>query len=117
MAEGLEDKVEVTAFSRNVEKAAAIRDDGHIGALNGPKVTAFQACMADPHHDNVAVVVDSWMATAAGLDAKDLEHVGVRDLVITAVRRLAVQVRLAPMQVQAIVWLGVREAHGYRRRG
>lgn len=103
----------VAGYSANWAKAQALRDTGDVDRwCRGPKVRAFQSCIAQPW-DNRTVVVDSWMARAANVARIDLEHVGVAELLSDQVRDLADGVGVLPMQAQATMWLNVRERWGY----
>jgi hypothetical protein len=88
----------------NVARADRCVRMGLDGLGNGPKIGAFARAMLG---DADAVVIDSWMCRAAGL-AKDsptpTEYAAVAD----AVRELATEYGMRPVDMQALLWILVR---------
>lgn len=72
-------------------------------ALRGPKTRAFARAIAG---DVDAVVVDVWMARAAGVTSTVTPR--VHDAVADAVREIAPIYRLTPRACQALIWARVR---------
>ena len=76
--------------------------------ISGRKVTSFAANLAG---DNDAVTVDTWAVRAATNGALSLvPNDTVYHEVARAYRAVAAEVGLTPCQVQAIVWVTVRNA-------
>lgn len=73
-------------------------------ALTGPKTNAFARAIAG---DEEAVVIDTWMCKAAGLDRDAPSTVQYRNIA-QAVRTLARRHGLAPSTMQALLWGRVR---------
>jgi hypothetical protein len=94
----------VVGLSNNLTMAKASVELG-FGALKGPKTNAFARAIAG---DSGAVVIDTWMIRAAGLDPIKGIHLGqYRDLsksVVSVARR----VELTPRTTQALIWLIAR---------
>jgi hypothetical protein len=107
-------------YRANVAKAWRALD-GDMSAVKGPKVEAFAAAiLADLSH----VVVDVWAIRAARAPRRalalawlDVEQDGVREkrAIAEAYRRAAVKRGIEPAEMQAIVWVAVRESEEWRR--
>ena len=91
-------------FATLLDKAVRILRDGDFKALSGPKVIPFARAIYRPHSS--AAVIDRWMARAAGLDTR-LTPAKLR-FIQTALRRVARKVRRPVSDVQAIVWIAIR---------
>jgi hypothetical protein len=88
----------------NVRRADACVRSGLDGLGNGPKIRAFARAMLG---DSDAVVIDSWMCRAAGLRSDSptpTEYAAVAD----AVRELATEYGMRPVDMQALLWILVR---------
>ena len=91
-----------TGLSQNLRMAINAKADG-FAALNGPKTNAFARAIAG---DVDAVVIDVWMARAAGV--KDSPSKGEYTMCADAVRTIAAETGLSPRTVQALIWIVVR---------
>lgn len=94
----------VVGLSNNLTMAKAGVELG-FAALKGPKTNAFARAIAG---DSGAVVIDTWMLRAAGMDpAKGVNLGQYRDLsksVVSTSKRTG----LTPRTTQALIWLIVR---------
>ena len=82
--------------------------------LSGPKVTAFQSNL-NGHETNVTV--DTWIMRAFGLRELDDEDAAGPSMaeyraVSTATRRFAESCGMAPREVQAALWVGIKRIVG-----
>lgn len=93
----------VGCLGSSLRAADRARDNG-IDALGGLKTNAFARAIAG---EEDAVVVDVWMARAAGLDRADPTTVQYREI-SSAVRSLARKHNLTPRTMQALIWIMVR---------
>lgn len=93
----------VAGFAQKRDAATASLTRG-FDALNGPKTNAFARAIAG---DPEAVVIDVWMARAAGLATDAPTIVQYRE-VAEAVRIVARRLGLAPATCQALIWGRVR---------
>jgi hypothetical protein len=75
-----------------------------IDALNGEKTNQFARAIAG---DEGAVVVDVWIARAAGLDRDAPTTVQYREI-SSAIRSLARKHNITPRTMQALIWIMVR---------
>ncbi|MGH2568238.1 MAG: DUF7178 family protein, partial [Bacteroidota bacterium] len=93
-------------FGKNVAYAHRILT-GEVweDVLKGPKVRAFAANILG---DTQRVTVDRWMARAAGLNI-DRVNVGQYVMVEQAVREGGAAVGVSPRDLQAMVWITIRE--------
>ena len=89
-----------------------------LGIISGPKTSAFAgACMGDLSQ----VVLDTWMATALGLDQKNFDRklhntkFRVRHKATMRINKVAKQLGWQPAQVQASIWTAVYEQHHVQR--
>ena len=73
--------------------------------LGGPKVKSFYANILRPHGD--AVTIDTWIARVVGLR----EKFGLREYreVASAIQKVAKGLGLTPCELQATIWLGIRD--------
>jgi hypothetical protein len=94
----------------NVVKAKRLTDGESIhDVLGGRKVRAFWQNIASPT-TSVGVTHDSWMARWYNIPASDVfATFGVYDACTVGVREAADEVDLRGSQLQAIVWLYVRD--------
>lgn len=110
------DKAKVHTTITNKKKALAILGGAHIEAtLNGLKTINFYRCISNPK-DHTAVCVDIWMWRAAFSDttlaAKGIhpkEYARIQD----AVQAVAAKYSLRPQELQAIVWIVIRDLAQY----
>jgi hypothetical protein len=109
-----------TGYSNNVRKAKRILD-GDMSALKGPKVTAFFNAIRG---DLTDVVVDVWATRAARPHDhnmarlfRDDEMPGAREReqIAEAYRRAAALRGVAPSEMQAIVWVVVRDSGTFQK--
>ena len=88
----------------NVQRADRCVRMGLDGLGNGPKIRAFAHAMLG---NADAVVIDSWMCRAAGLRSDSptpTEYSAIAD----AVRDLATEYGMRPVDMQALLWILVR---------
>lgn len=91
-------------LTNNINMAYAAMVNG-FSALNGLKTNSFARNIAG---DMDAVTIDVWMIRAAGLDgAKGVNDTQYR-ILTEIVRDLAVDYRMAPAHIQALIWIIVR---------
>lgn len=94
-------------LTNNINMAYAAMTLG-FNALNGLKTNSFARNIAG---DMDAVTIDVWMIRAAGMDGNK----GVNDsqyrILTEIVRDLAVDYRMAPAHLQALIWIIVRGNH------
>jgi hypothetical protein len=93
-----------SGLGANVRRADACVRSGLDGLGNGPKIQAFARAMLG---EADAVVVDSWMCRAAGLASDSptpTEYAAIAD----AVRELATEYGMRPVDMQALLWILVR---------
>lgn len=93
----------VTGLSNNIKMAKASIVAG-FDALNGRKTNAFARAIAG---DENAVVVDVWMARAAGLEVDNPNKTQYTEI-SQAVKQVAYQYKLTPRTTQALIWIMVR---------
>ena len=94
----------VVGLSNNLTMAKASVELG-FDALKGPKTNAFARAIAG---DSGAVVIDTWMIRAAGMDPiKGINLGQYRDLSKSVVS-VAKRVELTPRTTQALIWLIAR---------
>lgn len=93
----------VTGLSNNIKMAKASLVAG-FDALNGRKTNAFARAIAG---DENAVVVDVWMARAAGLEVDNPNKTQYTEI-SQAVKQVAYQYKLTPRTTQALIWIMVR---------
>jgi hypothetical protein len=74
-------------------------------ALNGPKTNAFARAIAG---DENAIVIDTWMVKAAGMDSKKSLSKGAYNMLADAVSIVAAEFDIAPRIAQALIWIVYR---------
>lgn len=93
-------------YNANRLKAARILDgERPAKVLGGPKVKSFYANILRPHGD--AVTIDVWISRIFGL--KDKFGLPAYREVASAIRKQAKRYGLTPCQLQAILWIGIRD--------
>lgn len=99
------------SYGRNVGKAMAIADEGYVSIyVKGRKTRSFAACIVNPHTSK-AVVIDRWIARAAGVN-HGLYNMGVYDAVAEAMTFIADKVGMDVPSTQALVWVVARRGAG-----
>jgi hypothetical protein len=78
-------------------------------ALNGPKTNAFARAIAG---DNDAVVIDTHMIKAAGMDSKKGVNKTQYNTLAEAIRTVAEEFGITPRVCQALVWIVQRGSAG-----
>jgi len=101
-AMGLEEP-KVAGFGHNRAIAWALANGASIDILTGPKTKAFFWNLVGNEQE---VTVDVWMLRAAGLEVANKGNI---ENVQQAIKRIARHRRLTPAQVQAIIWITVRD--------
>lgn len=91
-------------MGREVDRAARAKREG-LGALNGPKTSAFARNILG---DYEAVTVDVWALRVASLDEDALSRVGAYEAVVHAYRLAARRRGVAPATMQATTWVIAR---------
>ena len=71
-------------------------------ALRGQKTNAFARAIAGDHD---AVVIDTWMLKAAGMDSNKGVNKTQYNMLADAVRRMASEHGLTPRTTQALIWI------------
>lgn len=110
------DKAKVHTTIVNKKKALAILEGKDIEAtLNGLKTVNFYRCIVNPK-DHTSVCVDIWMWRAAFADStlksKSIhpkEYARIQD----AVQAVAAKHTMLPLELQAIVWIVIRDLAQY----
>lgn len=87
-------------FERSVRSALQVLATGK--PPSGPKVSAFARALAG---DQTAVVIDSIMLDACGIERHRISHVGVYDQLVDIIREEAPRAGLTPCEYQATVWV------------
>ena len=96
-------------FGHNLAKAEHIlasRNGIAIDPATAPKTWAFWQNLWHPH-DPQPVTLDSWMFRAHGLP--DSTRLGTYQALADAYRAVAAELDLIPNQLQAIVWLHIKQ--------
>jgi hypothetical protein len=95
------------ALTNNINMAYAAMVHG-FDALNGLKTNSFARNIAG---DMDAVTIDTWMVKAAGMDNRKGVNNSQYRILTEIVRDLAVDYRMAPAHLQALIWIIVRGSH------
>jgi hypothetical protein len=77
-------------------------------ALKGQKTNAFARAIAG---DTDAVVIDTWMLKAAGMDASKGVNKSDYNMLADTVRNIASEHGLTPRTAQALIWIVKRGNH------
>lgn len=101
----------VAGLPGNRDRAWRIAKTGQFYHLKGPKVRAFAANLTG---DESAVTIDVWMLAAAGVK---YANVGNRRAIERAVRDIAEAASLTPAQVQAVIWVTIRDRWALDKHG
>ena len=91
----------VTGLSNNLKMANAALENG-FDALKGQKTNAFARAIAG---DTNAVVIDTWMIKAAGMDASKGVNKTDYNMLADTVRNIASEHGLTPRTAQALIWI------------
>ena len=97
----------VTGLSNNLKMANAALENG-FDALKGQKTNAFARAIAG---DTNAVVIDTWMIKAAGMDASKGVNKSDYNMLADTVRNIASEHGLTPRTAQALIWIVKRGNH------
>lgn len=97
----------VTGLSNNLAMAMSSVTLG-FDALKGLKTNAFARAIAG---DKDAVVIDTWMIKAAGMESsKGVSKKEYKELSL-AVTQVANRIKLTPRTAQALIWIIARGSH------
>ena len=97
----------VTGLSNNLAMAMSSVTLG-FNALKGLKTNAFARAIAG---DKDAVVIDTWMIKAAGMESsKGVSKKEYKELSL-AVTEVATTIKLTPRTTQALIWIIARGSH------
>lgn len=97
----------VTGLSNNLAMAMSSVTLG-FDALKGLKTNAFARAIAG---DKDAVVIDTWMIKAAGMESsKGVSKKEYKELSL-AVTQVANRIKLTPRTTQALIWIIARGSH------
>lgn len=110
--------LDIPVFKANLLKAERIlAGNDPLDVLGGPKTRAFYQNLSDPTCNSVACI-DSWMLRAAYSNLNLAGNVTAYEYttIENAVKVIAKQIGLLPLQVQAIIWVAVRDGYkpGYQ---
>ena len=97
----------VTGLTNNLNMAKAALEHG-FDALKGQKTNAFARAIAG---DTDAVVIDTWMLKAAGMDSSKGVNKGDYNMLADTVRKIAAEHGLTPRTAQALIWIVKRGSH------
>jgi len=97
----------VTGLTNNLNMAKAALEHG-FDALKGQKTNAFARAIAG---DTDAVVIDTWMLKAAGMDSSKGVNKGDYNMLADTVRLIASEHGLTPRTTQALIWIVKRGSH------
>jgi len=97
----------VTGLQNNYRMAQAALENG-FDALKGQKTNAFARAIAG---DTDAVVIDTWMIKAAGMDASKGVNKSDYNMLADTVRNIASEHGLTPRTAQALIWIVKRGNH------
>ena len=101
----------IPLYSNSLDKAARILAGEHpLTVLGGPKTKAFYSNLLDPECADCNCI-DTWMARAAYADRAHTGNITQfeYDVIEQAVHNIAKRVGLIPCQVQAIIWITIRQ--------
>jgi hypothetical protein len=88
---------------------AAVAHYEETGEIRGPKTGPFaKALMGNP----TAIVVDTWMAIAYGVDPGKVRSKYVREPIDQHIRSVAKRKGWSPAETQAAIWAGIVRQHG-----
>lgn len=91
----------VNGLTNNLNMAKAALDFG-FDALKGQKTNAFARAIAG---DANAVVIDTWMIKAAGMDSNKGVNKSEYNMLADTVKRIANEHGLTPRTAQALIWI------------
>jgi hypothetical protein len=91
----------VVGLTNNLNMAKRATELG-FDALKGQKTNAFARAIAG---DTDAVVIDTWMIKAAGLDASKGVNKSQYNALAQAVRAVAAEHGITPRTMQALIWI------------
>jgi hypothetical protein len=97
----------VAGLQNNYRMAQAALENG-FDALKGQKTNAFARAIAG---DTNAVVIDTWMIKAAGMDASKGVNKSDYNMLADTVRNIASEHGLTPRTAQALIWIVKRGNH------
>jgi len=97
----------VTGLTNNLNMAKAALEHG-FDALKGQKTNAFARAIAG---DTDAVVIDTWMLKAAGMDSSKGVNKGDYNMLADTVRKIASEHGITPRTAQALIWIVKRGSH------
>jgi len=97
----------VAGLQNNYRMAQAALENG-FDALKGQKTNAFARAIAG---DTDAVVIDTWMIKAAGMDASKGVNKTDYNMLADTVRNIASEHGLTPRTAQALIWIVKRGNH------
>lgn len=113
--DGLSDDIKVSTYGRNKDKAMRIaKGEEPLDVLGGEKVTSFYTNILAAHYGTLdkEVTVDAW-ALRAACGVFDARKVAISDGVYARAREayqiLAKELGLVAKQLQAIVWVVIRD--------
>ena len=102
----------ISSYNKQIDKAVALwkqKDLANVETIigKGDKTLNFYRAICEPQGDHV--VVDRWILRAAGYTKPNFPKSKPYRDISTAIRDIAENVSLCPPEVQATIWVSVRE--------